>query len=114
MNLGVFWPLKLFRDSKKYEPHADDVKPYLWNGKKLMGVILPQDDRPLPIPPLGEPGCIMLCQESGVQAVLEDVVDNEAGFFGSPIISPDGCCNSPFMVLCSFRFTLAFKVALVL
>ena len=78
MTLGVFWPLKLFRSVKGYDPHPDDVKAYQWNQQKLMGVILPHDGKPFPVPPPVDPGCILLEQEAGISASLEDVVGTEA------------------------------------
>ena len=78
MSLGIFWPLELFRSNHKGEPHADDVKKYTWNGKTIFGVILADDGKVLPVPTAGEPGCIRLTQESGLQASHTVEVENEA------------------------------------
>lgn len=79
MALGMFWPLALFRSTHPdVEPHADDVKPYMWGTKKIFGVVLPDDGKPLPVPAPGEPGCIRLSQECGLMAVKVQEVENEA------------------------------------
>ena len=78
MCLGIFWPLELFRSNHKGEPHADDVKKYTWNGKTIFGVILADDGKVLPVLTAGEPGCIRLTQESGLQASHTVEVENEA------------------------------------
>ena len=78
MDLGIFWPLALFRSHHQEEPHADDVKPYNWNGKKIYGVILPDDGNILPVPPVGQPGCIRLTQEAGLHVAQVSEVESEA------------------------------------
>ena len=71
-----FWPLAIYNSSFPEEAHIDSVKDFMWKGKKLQGVYVPDDGKPLP------PGVLKLSNFSNNSVLKSQTVERGDQQFG--------------------------------